>query len=253
MPKRSPEDIIRIHKKMINKTLDEIDERPKAIASTSYESMGSSATRIALKYLVLNNRDEAISWFNKSAEYYKSSKKIKDNFSKDFAGKFEYRKYFTETMALHMIISAVLSENMVQVREISKDILEIPPHKTSNNHLTFDYVNSLATLILDSSEFYPTQINKFKELEDKYAKTMSGAYNGMAKSLLAICNKDENSIMEGINQILDQFHMRIKRSKEIPICLDALMLLKLGEIKGLQMNLDKIEEKYHKYVTKCMF
>ncbi len=205
------------------------------------------------RYLLFDKPDESRKWFEKSAEFYFKSKQVKNPHREEYKDSNKFRDHFIEVNALQMMNSAVLSENIDIMEEISEDILVLPPYKSLRKDLTLEYVNSLAMFILNSPEFNPSQINKFKDLEDKYAKKLSGASLGVAQSLLAIHNKDDSMLMEGVNQVLKQFFYRIKRSKERPICEEAIMLLKLAEIKGMEFDLGDIEEKYQKYVPRCMF
>jgi hypothetical protein len=253
VPRRPPEEIINANRNYIEQRVEAIDEKPIDIKASFMISFGSGSKNIALEYLLLAKPEESRLWFEKSANYYFLAKKVKDNNQDELERECTERRYFLETTTFQLIHSVILSENQELMTDISNDILEVPPHKTHNNHITFDYVKTFAMFILNSDDFYPTQINKYRELEDKYAKRFSGAYTGVAESLLAIYNKDNSILMEGVNQVLKQFFYKIRRSKERPICEEAIMLLKLAEIKGMKFDLGDIEDKYLKYIPKCMF
>jgi len=205
MPRRPPEEIIQTKTRFIERRIEKIKDLSDEARSAYLITMGMTAQNIALNYLVLYNPKESKLWFEKSAKYYYSSKQIKDEFQAKYKDSIKLRDHFLEVNALHMLHSCVLSENIKRMNEISINVLESIPYKSLRSDLTLEHVKSLAMLIIDSPVFFPSQINKFKELEDKYAKRLSGASIGVAKSLLAIYNSKKENLMGGIIQILCQF------------------------------------------------
>ena len=62
-------DFINFHKEFINSNREKIVVQDKKLTRWLW-GFGTNAKSVALGYLMLNNKDEALIWFNKSVEFY---------------------------------------------------------------------------------------------------------------------------------------------------------------------------------------
>ena len=240
-------------KKFKSRSVQPLVEGSPRITQRWLWGFGTNAYAAARGYLMLNDRENAMNWFNKSSEFYFQCIKSYNETGQYFG----VSKTFTETAALQVMKSCMLSGNKGNINEISYYIIENKPEISLNSDLIYNYVLALSMMIGDETiddndNDLHKQIKKLAASEKTHGKDVTGYYVGTADALKGIAENNKEKIFKGINKILFSFSKYLPRTKEVPLCIDAIMLLLITKNKLAEIDMQDIDKKYQKYVSLCL-
>lgn len=206
---------------------------PEQITST-YFSMGLNARHIAIYNLLLGNKEEAIKWFEKAAEYYSKSR------VKGRDGEVQ--------IVMWSLLTSLLSKNK-DLMDKSAKIIDDLDHRTPSYF--YHFVSCLANLIIGNEDIALKNAEKLEELEPtNYSKLKY--YRGLGKTCRGIIKKDSNLVKSGLTDILRRHKSLVpslgKTMDDALVCIPATGLLLLAKIRGTTVNPREIEEAYKNYI-----
>ena len=246
---------INFHKKFIDENSEKIKTHDKKLKSRWLWGFGTSAYAVSLGYLVLNDKKNAVSWFNKSSGFYLRCADLHLQ-TKQYFG---INKTFTETAALQVIKSCVLSINKKSINKITDYIIENRPEAFGSD-LIYNYVLALSLFIICSKnpgkykhKHLIQQVEKLSESEKKQKGNVSGYYKGTKDALAGLSENNKEKFFKGINKILSSFCRSLPKTGDLPVCTDAVMILLIAKDRGMEINIKNISRKYHKYIASCLF
>jgi hypothetical protein len=255
---KTPEEInnfINFHKNFIGMNRGKAASSDERLKSRWLWGFGTNAQSAAFGYLMLNDRDSALEWFNKSAEFYL---KCLDSYE-ETGQYFGLSTSFTETAALQVMKSCVLSGNKINISKISLYVIKNKPEISLGSDLIYNYVLALSAVITSDKNLNEIAFERIKKLtasEEKHSKNTGGYYEGTAIALAGIVENNENKIFEGLNKVLASFDKSGKdrdSSDDFPFCIDAVMLLLIAEYNGIELDPGNIDKNYPNHILTCRY
>jgi len=241
---------INFHKNFIDMNLEKAASSDERLKSRWLWGFGTNSKSAAVGYLTLDDRDSAMEWFNKSAEFYL---KCLDSYE-ETGQYFGLSTSFTETAALQVMKSCVLSGNKINIIKISEYIVKNNPEISLGSDLIYNYVLALSEVIASDKNLNETAFERIKKLtvsEEKNSKNTDGYYAGTATALAGIVENNKNKIFEGLNKVLMSFGKSQKDRNvpdDFPFCIDAIMLLLIAEYKGIEIESKNIDKDYLNHI-----
>lgn len=246
---------INFHKNFINVNREKALSPDVKLKSRWLWGFGTSAQSAALGCLTLNDRDSALEWFNKSAEFYLQCADLYEE-TKQYFG---LGKSFTETAALQVMKSCVLSGNKLNIIKISEYVIKNKPETSLSPDLICNYVLALSAVVLSDNnpnEIASETIKKLAASEEKNPETVEGYYAGTATALSGIIENNNDKIFGGLNKILQSFGKSQKDrdvSGDFPFCIDAIMILLIAKYKGIEIDAGNINKNYLNSISLTLF
>ena len=244
---------IKFHAEFVNSNKEKILTSDEKLKSRWLWGLGTNAQAAALGYLMLNDRNSALTWLNKSAEFYFRCMQSYDK-TKLYFG---ISESFTETIALQVMKSIILSGNKNLINETANYIVKNQPEISMSSDLIYNYVIAVSMIITRGerlNEDLNEQLKKLSVSEEKHGGNVTGYYAGTSFALEGIAQNNKEKILNGVNKMLFSFSKHLSRTKDIPLCLDAVMILLVAKNKEIEIDVQKeIHENYKKYIPLCLF
>jgi hypothetical protein len=244
---------INFHKEFVNSNKEKILTSDEKLKSRWLWGLGTNAQAVALGYSMLNDRNDALIWFNKSAEFYFQCMQSYDKTKLCFG----ISESFTETIALQVMKSIVLSGNKNFINELSNYTAKNKPEISMSSDLIFNYVIAASMIIItrgerlneELNEELKKQLKKLSESEEKHGEGVIGYYAGTSDAMEGLAENNKEKILNGINKMLFSFGKYLSRTKDIPLCIDAVMILLIAKNKEIEIDIQEgIYENYQKYI-----
>lgn len=232
MQHRSPEELIQGYKEAYSFFKDEMETKEKK-GPQHFITIADQANRIALNYLIIKEKENAIYWFRESTKYYLSATKL------------------LYPNGLRLVDSVVPLHDNILYRKASDAITGLSYKPYSNTGLFEVYLECIASFLRDSPESALDYVSKLRELEIKYWKEVKW-YEGLADAVEGIAREDKTLLLNGISRVLEIFKKRNAQLKRIPICTEATSLFILGRRQGIKIELEELSKDLQEFIPEVL-
>lgn len=173
----------------------------------AHNKLGNRERSIGIYQLIEGKGEEAKRQFRSSIEHHLTSLELERENRESSHG---YRTWESEPLKIqNMLFEALLSQSEEMIDRVIEKALDIPDSYTSEYADTrpwFDFVKSLAALLLENEETLREHLTGLEEHADVFERVataeMTLQYRGLATTIGGIADQDSERVASGILDIL---------------------------------------------------